>query len=50
MEGVEMSLRQVLLPLLEGREGEKSDSLDLVRFVGHQGGAPKRSRCEGPMP
>ncbi len=35
VEGVESSFRQILFPLLEGREGEEADGLDFMRFVGH---------------
>ncbi len=37
VKGVELGFRQVLLPLLEGREGEEAYGLDFMGLVGHHG-------------
>ena len=48
VERIEMGLRQVLLPLLEGREGEEANGFDFMGFVGHHGGVScNGSECVG---
>ena len=39
-ERVEQGLSQILLAILEGREGKKANGLDLVGFVGDHAGSP----------